>query len=281
MHWQSLSDELPKKLTSLRAAPPQLIDTSSDSETDDLDEAVKDIIQPFSELKVDEGQDQEIKGSARWRSELRVVDVWYASYGSNMWKPRFLCYIEGGQVEGMQKSCSGSMDKTPPKHVLWKIIPHRLFFGHDNTKTWGPGGVAFLHPESNAEDKAYICMYRVTLEQFNDVLFQENGLSCDADSPLFDLRDLDSIKTTRSVSPEAIKRGWYHNVVLLDEEQGIPILTMTCDLADVEGFKSGKVPLRTPAKEYANTLIRGLSEGKQLSQEEATTYIDEATSKPL
>lgn len=36
--------------------------------------------------------------SAPWRPELSKVDVWYASFGSNMWKPRFLCYIQGGQV---------------------------------------------------------------------------------------------------------------------------------------------------------------------------------------
>lgn len=281
VHWQSLSEELPKKLTSLRAAPPQLIDTSSDSETDNLDDAVKDIIQPLSELKVDGGQDEEKKDSAAWRSELRLVDVWYASYGSNMWKPRFLCYIQGGKVEGMHKLCSGSMDKNPPKDVLWKNIPHRLFFGRDYTLTWGSGGVAFLHPEGNTQDKAYICMYRITLEQFNDILFQENRLSCDADSPLFDLGALEAIKSRRSMSLEAIKGGWYHNVVFLGEEQGIPILTMTCNLADVEAFKSGKLSLRAPGKEYANTLIRGLTEGQQLSEAKVTTYIEEAASQPL
>ncbi|KAF2282333.1 hypothetical protein GH714_043862 [Hevea brasiliensis] len=33
----------------------------------------------------------------------------------------------------------------------------------------GPGGVAFLHPESSVGEKAYMCLYRITLEQFNDV----------------------------------------------------------------------------------------------------------------
>ena len=33
-----------------------------------------------------------------WRSVLSNIVVWYASYGSNMWKDRFLCYIEGGKV---------------------------------------------------------------------------------------------------------------------------------------------------------------------------------------
>lgn len=33
-----------------------------------------------------------------WRLELSKTDVWYAAFGSNLWCPRFLCYIKGGQV---------------------------------------------------------------------------------------------------------------------------------------------------------------------------------------
>lgn len=62
----------------------------------------------------------------------------------------------------MQKPCSGSMDRSPPKDVMWKTVPHRLFFGRDYTNTWGPGGVAFIHPESSPVEKAYICMYKLT-----------------------------------------------------------------------------------------------------------------------
>ncbi|MBA0818029.1 hypothetical protein Gohar_028472, partial [Gossypium harknessii] len=35
--------------------------------------------------------------SALWRSKLSKIDIWYAGFGSNMCKSRFLCYIEGGQ----------------------------------------------------------------------------------------------------------------------------------------------------------------------------------------
>jgi len=41
---------------------------------------------------------EEIHVSSTWRSELSNVYIWYASYGSNMWKARFNCYLEGGQV---------------------------------------------------------------------------------------------------------------------------------------------------------------------------------------
>lgn len=126
-----------------------------------------------------------------WRSELSKVDVWYATFGSNMNMSRFSCYIEGGQVkeiiislvefrvlvclffcdssviqlpqiEGMMRPCVGSMDKSKPKEIIWKTFPHRLFFARERTATWGPGGVAFLHPGSNMQEKTYMCLYKIT-----------------------------------------------------------------------------------------------------------------------
>ena len=37
--------------------------------------------------------------SLAWRSDLSRTDVWYASFGSNMWRPRFLCCVQGGKVK--------------------------------------------------------------------------------------------------------------------------------------------------------------------------------------
>lgn len=56
----------------------------------------------------------------------------------------------------------GAMDKSKPKEIIWKTFPHRLFFGRDRTATWGPGGVAFLHPSSNVQEKTYMCLYKIT-----------------------------------------------------------------------------------------------------------------------
>ncbi|RVW32862.1 Histone deacetylase 5 [Vitis vinifera] len=262
----------------------QLLVASSDSEDEsDIDlhiraENLEAVVQDgLSKLKVDEDSHDLV---ATWRSELSKIDVWYASFGSNMWKSRFLCYIEGGQLEGMEKRCSGSVDRNPPKEIMWKTVPHRLFFGRDHSSTWGPGGVAFLNPEENNQDRAYICLYRITLEQFNDVLLQENASSYDISSPLFDLVALNSIADKQSISVE-FKSGWYRSVLYLGKECDIPILTLTCPLSDVEAFKSGDLPMSAPSKEYANTIIRGLTEGKQLSEEEAIAYIQEASTKPL
>ena len=62
----------------------------------------------------------------------------------------------------MRKSLPGSNDRTLPKEISWKTYPHRLFFGGESSHTWGPGGVAFLNPESNIQDKAYLSLYRIT-----------------------------------------------------------------------------------------------------------------------
>ncbi|XP_010522651.1 PREDICTED: histone deacetylase 5-like [Tarenaya hassleriana] len=289
--WPSLADELPSTLIDQKAPNPNMLISSSESETEDdeahdmpesIDALGREILEKIKKLNIGDYHDQVDSASTFWRTNLAKVDIWYATFGSNMWKPRFLCYILGGQAEGMKRACVGSMDKNLPKEILWETFPHRLFFGHESTVTWGEGGVAFVHPESNPEEKSHMCLYRITLEQFNDVLFQENHLNVDADSPLFDLTALDLIENKGSLSSsEAFLNGWYGNVVCLGKERGIPILTMTCPLSHVEKFKTGEFPLRPPAKAYANTLIRGLVEGGRLSEEEAKAYIENATLKPL
>ncbi|KAH0688307.1 hypothetical protein KY284_018860 [Solanum tuberosum] len=290
--WQSFSERLPVKVTSMSSPYIQVVSSDSEDEyntfsnrvAQDLEKDIENVIQPFSDLKVNDGTgitSQASTNSHTWREELSKIDIWYATFGSNMKLSRFLCYIAGGQVEGMRKPCIGSLDKSKPKEIKWESFPHRLFFAREHTATWGPGGVAFLHPESNSDEKAYLCLYRITLEQFNDVLLQENTSSFDMNYPLFDMTDLQSIEERKCVPAEAVKNGWYHNVLYLGKENGIPILTMTCRLSDVDNFKSGKVGMCKPSKEYANTLIRGLVEGKQLSEEEAATYIQEAASRAL
>lgn len=288
-YWPVLAVELPEKMIH-KTAQIEILSSDSESDTEKITLAVseevqtiEDIIQPLSNLNVNlDSQDHEAATvRPSWRSELSKVHIWYATFGSNMSMARFCCYIEGGQIEGMKRSCGGSMDKSKPKEVIWRTFPHRLFFARDRTATWGPGGVAFLHPNSNVQEKTYMCLYKITLEQFNDVLLQENISNHDMSHPLFDLTALQTIQTEKSLSVDLVQKGWYHNVVYLGKEEDIPILTMTCSLSNIDSFISGKFPINPPCKEYANTLIKGLVEGKQLSEEEASAYIEEASTKPL
>ncbi|GAA0149502.1 histone modifying enzyme [Lithospermum erythrorhizon] len=282
--WPSLAEKLPENLT--RRKTPQIQILSSDSEDEHesalqvVSEDLEKVLQPLSSLTLKDDV-HKIMVPPSWRDELSRIDIWYAAYGSNMSKDRFLCYVQGGQAEGMRIPYAGSADKSPPKDILWMTFPHRLFFGRDFSATWGPGGVAFLHPESNIQEKSYLCLYRITLEQFNDVCLQENAMDIDTSSPLFDLTSLQSIESKKQVSVETGIKRWYDNVVYLGKEKDVPILTMTCSLSDVDGYKSGKLPIYAPCKGYADTLVRGLVQGGKLSEEEAVSYIQEATIKPL
>ena len=68
--------------------------TSTRSGEQQLDTDSKNIMgrEIFSATGVGEqnGEDHEGSESSKY--------VWYACYGSNVWKPRFMCYIQGGQV---------------------------------------------------------------------------------------------------------------------------------------------------------------------------------------
>ncbi|KAF8664173.1 hypothetical protein HU200_054921 [Digitaria exilis] len=228
--------------------------------------------------------------SLAWRSDLSRTHVWYASFGSNMWKPRFICYIQGGKVEGMSIPCCGSRDTSAPRGTMWKIVPHRLLFGRSFTPCWGTGGVAFLNPEINSNEKSYVCMYKITLEQFNDILFQENRLVLEdgkdgnvvyPDSPLIGSSEIEFMSTNKAIHLEPIKDSWYSNVLYLGDEEELPILTMTCPSSDIKRYKSGELPLAPPSKTYAATLIKGLVEGKQLDADGAANYINAAAARSL
>lgn len=149
----------------------------------------------------------------------------------------------------MSIPCCGSRDTSAPRGTVWKTVPHRLLFGRSSTPCWGTGGVAFLNPEINNNEKSYVCMYKITyvyytymldlrtqegwhvitllalhissnlplfnrLEQFNDILFQENRLVLEdgkdgnvvyPDSPLIGSSEMEFMSTNKAIHLEPIK----------------------------------------------------------------------------
>jgi hypothetical protein len=100
--------------------------------------------------------------------------VWYAAYGSNMSRSRFDYYLRGGRPEGSHHTYPGCRDDTPPTaDVAGEIAAMELAFG-GRSQTWG-GGVAFVRPITGERAKARL--YLLTLEQFADVVAQENHLT--------------------------------------------------------------------------------------------------------
>ena len=147
----------------------------------------------------------------------------------------------------MSIPCCGSRDTSSPRGTMWKTVPHRLLFGRSSTPCWGIGGVAFLNPEINYNERSYVCMYKITyvfymyllfifdfrqgvilsapnissnlpffnrLEQFNDILFQENRLVLEdgkngnvvyPDSPLICSSEVEFMSTNKAIHLEPIK----------------------------------------------------------------------------
>src|SRR5690348_6833173 len=95
--------------------------------------------------------------------------VWYAAYGTNLRRERFLCYLGGGRPEGALRGYPGCRDRSPPRAEVVLSLPGRLTFGGESS-TW-TGGMAFL--ETSASTRVWARGYLVTVGQLSDVLAQE------------------------------------------------------------------------------------------------------------
>lgn len=84
--------------------------------------------------------------------------VWYACYGSNINKARFMQYIE---------SCS---DTTPPVESRPFIFNHNIYFAK-TARGWQNCGKAFL--DDTAPGNAFGRVYKITLSQFNEIKHRE------------------------------------------------------------------------------------------------------------
>lgn len=100
--------------------------------------------------------------------------VWYACYGSNLNKGRFLYYIKGGTCRYNGKQYDGCTDKREPIKDRPIVIPHRFYFGNESS-SWRGGGVAFIDPQQNREERTLGRMYLITDEQFEQVHKQEGS----------------------------------------------------------------------------------------------------------
>ena len=232
--------------------------------------------------------------------------VWYASFGSNILLERFECYLRGGRIDGMVRDMPGSRDPTPPlASTFWVDVPHRLFFAH-SSPTWAGGGVAFMDVDTLVDPTMATAfrLYRVTLEQFNDVLAQENGMvpgdpGCreltveDANRLARKWTELQTNKdgsdvihagTTGQVGPAAEMRApselWYGYAKCLGVKDGEAVLTFTCDASELNGFRSGLLPTNPPCDAYVDVIARGLMQCG-LSEDEARGYLNDRVEAPM
>ncbi|ARK29857.1 hypothetical protein [Halalkalibacter krulwichiae] len=185
--------------------------------------------------------------------------VWYASYGSNLSKDRFLCYIRGGKPEGSTKVEVGCRDQTLPKKEETYEMHYPLYFAK-NSARWQNQGVAFIGLQEDKKQVLYSRKYLITTEQFLDVVKQENnGEELDI--------DLEEVRKNRYIT---LKDSWYGTILFVGEEKGFPVFTFTADW-DLD------VPFSTPSKEYLSMIMEGLKRDVGLNTEQIIQYLE---SKP-
>lgn len=184
------------------------------------------------------------------RSDSRTDKVWYACYGSNLSRKRFLCYIKGGTPDFADREYPGCTDRTPPQDERNILIPHRLYFAHQS-EIWGNAGVAFLDHERDHDMITLGRMYLISSEQFVQVFRQENG-----EAP----ENSDLCPDIVAVIEKCIQDGsadpgqgsdWYSRLLLLGMIDRVPILT----------FTSGTIfNDNPPGEKYLMTIRYGLRE---------------------
>jgi effector-binding domain-containing protein len=175
-----------------------------------------------------------------------------------------LCYIRGGTPYGTTTRYTGCTDKSPPIKDKQVSIPYKLYFA-DQSPIWDDAGVAFINPHEVMEGPTGVTlgrMYLITREQFIDVVRQENGFELGDPGIQIDFKE--TIKNGKSRASD----GWYSIILYLGMEDSYPIFTFT------SANTTPEIELHPPGEKYLSTIIRGIQEIYELSDDEILIYIE-------
>lgn len=182
--------------------------------------------------------------------------LWYACYGSNIKKERFLCYIQGGKPKGAIKSFPGCADRTEPVDSRPFIINLELYFAKESV-TWNGGGIGFLKPEEDSKFKTYGRIYKISLGQFKDLLKQE--LRVTEDVPV----DLERLSCDGFFN--CLPEGRYGHLLHLGEIEELPVVSFSSE-------RFLKDEINPPAEAYLSTIISGLREVYDIKEPQMIEY---------
>lgn len=175
--------------------------------------------------------------SARPAGSVVADHLWYVAYGSNLLRERLLCYLAGGRPPGGRRDNPGARDSRPPTAHRAVELPHPIMFGGPS-RTWR-GGPAYLDVERDgaADGRGW----RITHEQFEDLVAQENGLAPGA------------VSISAAVLSEGgvVVPSGYGRIVPLDSIDGEPAATVTYVRRPID---------RDPDPAYLELIRRGLAE---------------------
>jgi len=182
--------------------------------------------------------------------------IWYAAYGSNLLSDRFACYIHGGKAPGAAWKEHGARDQSPPQDERAVFLPYRLYCA-GRSRRWAGGGVAFLDDERDEDRQCLARMYLIEEQQFEDVVRQENG---DPDLHV----DFEALLERGSLDCGG---GWYARLLLLGEQDGLPILTCTSPRPFAEQ------QINAPSPDYLRCIAAGLRQTYALNKQGLRRYL--------
>jgi len=186
--------------------------------------------------------------------------VWYACYGSNLSRERFLCYIKGGQPKNSTRTEIGCTDKTLPVSDSIYQLNRPLYFAK-NAAHWNNGGAGFIGLNPEPENFTFSRKYLITKQQFIELVNQENRTS----GIKIDFEEVINLKS------KVICEGRYGNLLFLENFEEIPVFSFTIN------EKMGDSEFVKPDPIYLKTIIAGLNEIYKLSNSE---YVDYLLRKP-
>lgn len=176
----------------------------------------------------------------------KPTHIWYTSYGSNINEERFHTYIKGGKLAGSERIYEGCRDKTLPIDNNQVFICSEIYFAK-KSGTWDDGGVAFIRNAFSDDVQTFGREYLITIEQFEDIVKQENGKRIDEKINI----DYDGAMQQGQGAIDDV--SWYNCLVYLGEdEDGIPAFTFT--------HKEDYTSFVKPSVRYLQCIIKGIKE---------------------
>lgn len=223
---------------------------------------LEEYVRRMADLKPDRKAAKQ-RDVARLAKSLNAADkpayIWCVCYGSGLSRANFNCMITGGTPKGSTHKFNGCRDKTVPLKNSFISLPYDLHFAGDSV-AWKGGPMAILDTTLNKKSHTIARAYLITVEQFEDIVAQENMQSEPLRLPLAAAIREGHI-TIKNITGQRV----YDELIYCGLEGGIPAFAITA--------LRKKQPFKPPTLHYARVLCVGLSQNPNLDTEEAIDYI--------
>jgi hypothetical protein len=185
--------------------------------------------------------------------------VWYASYGSNLNRARFMAYIEGGTVAGNDVVHQGCTDTTAPLDDIALELPQSLYFAGWSHRAWGGTAAGFITLGAR-KPPTLARAYLIAPTQFQEIVRQENAHVASVEGIELDLDQAREQGHTR-----ILPQGHYSELIYCGERDGYPMLTFTAS--------ENRTDFNRPSPLYLRMIHSGLQESHGLSTDDAVAYL--------